>query len=182
VLVLVFIILGDYTDGLWSNPNYEHGSTIIQTLNYYYNINKSNTKLDELIYQVKTNNAYLVFYKDNYNLLNIALLKKRWNSRWKVLAKKRGISLENTLPNIWNLNESKTTWQWTHLKNGNIQIPIFYGVIYSNDVNKIIVNNEEATIIRKNDFNIWFSIQEYTNNYDIKIYNSSTQVIEKYPK
>lgn len=184
LVVLLIIFSCFYTDGYGFIPIYEHGKTINDAINFYYNNNMSDIQLKEVIDKVEIEeNKFLILYKDNYNILNISLVKKRWNSRWKVVDKNRGLAFDYKLTPTWKYskNKPKTHWMWSGLKNEDSVLPVFYGIIYSDKVAEITVYNKKANIIHKDNYNIWYKIEELYNSYDVKAYDNNGKLIEKYP-
>jgi len=166
ILFIAFIVLNYfYLDGYELIAKVAHGETIEQAINYYHK-NFFDFHLKRKIHTVDLdNNKKIIFYKGKNNCLRIALIKKYWNLRWVVLKSGGDVPFDYKQTPFWKYSKYKPDMYvgYTGLKDKEVNILVYYGVIYNGDVEKITIDEEYAHVIREENSKIWYKILESPN-------------------
>lgn len=184
VVILMFYSLWLWTEGFGISNKYPYGSTIAKALNYSYEHKNSNIGFNKIITTVDIKeNEKLVLYESNRNTLCCGFVKKKWNGKWIVTSASGELSFK---ADSYGKGKDKPQiiWIWDNFK----EFGITYGVIFDNQINKIEVAGNKASIFYDNaKANLWYFIDKssasngkFKPNYDVKAYDKDNKVMYSY--
>lgn len=169
-----------WTEGYGISPKYQYGNTEEKALNFWYERGLSNIGVSKIISVVDIQkDKKLIIYKSNKNELWSGLVRKRWNNKWIVIEQGGGVPLFDNEEN----KERVLDWKWHNMNEFGLTL----GVINKLNVDKVLVDGNDAVILNADDEKVWYFIDRTGSSYvdnkpilDIKAFDENDNLIYSY--